>query len=73
MLIKDMQINHRLSQIIPNADADTIRAIRSIPAIADAISDFHARDIREDGHEAFQRLTRMAECVAAGMELIENQ
>jgi len=69
MNIKDQQIDHRLTQIIPHID---IYELRSIPAISDAIGEFHAADDIDTSHRAFQKITAMAECVAAGMKISQN-
>lgn len=66
MTIKDQQIDHRLTQIIPNID---IYELRAIPAISDAIGEFHAADDIDRRHRAFQQITMLAECVAAGMKI----
>lgn len=70
MNIKDQQIDHRLSLIAPGVDTQQLRAVR---AISVAIADFHAATNREDGYHAFQRLTTLAECVAAGINIAQNQ
>lgn len=69
MLIKNKEINHRLSQIIPDVDIDVLRAI---PAINDAIAEYHNANDTDSGHRAFQKITLAAECVAAGIKIAKN-